>query len=56
MENPPAMQETQKTQVPSPGRDDPLEEEMATHSSILPGESHGHRKLAGIGSQTAGHD
>ena len=32
MKNPPAMQ---KTWVPSLGREDPLEEEMATHSSIL---------------------
>ena len=30
-----AVQETQETQVQSPGREDPLEEEMATHSSIL---------------------
>ena len=30
--NPPAMQETQ---VQSLGREDPLEKEMATHSSIL---------------------
>ena len=29
------MQETQETQIPSLGREDPLEEEMATHSSIL---------------------
>ena len=29
------MQETQETWVPSLGREDPLEEEMATHSSIL---------------------
>ena len=29
------MQETQETQVQSLGREDPLEEEMATHSSIL---------------------
>ena len=29
------MQETQETWVPSLGWDDPLEEEMATHSSIL---------------------
>ena len=29
------------------GREDPLEEEMATHSSILPGGSHGQRSLAG---------
>ena len=29
------MQETQEIQVRSLGREDPLEEEMATHSSIL---------------------
>ena len=29
------MQETQETQVHSPGREDPLEQEMAPHSSIL---------------------
>ena len=29
------MQETQQTQIQSLGRDDPLEEEMETHSSIL---------------------
>ena len=29
------MQETQETQVQSLGREDPLEKEMATHSSIL---------------------
>ena len=29
------MQKTQETQVESLGREDPLEEEMATHSSIL---------------------
>ena len=29
------MQETQEMQVPSLGREDPLEEEMATHSSLL---------------------
>ena len=33
--NPPAMQETQETQVWSLDWEDPLEEEMATHSSIL---------------------
>ena len=31
----PAMQETQETWVWSLGWEDPLEEEMATHSSIL---------------------
>ena len=29
------MQETQETQVRSLGQEDPLEEEMSTHSSIL---------------------
>ena len=29
------MQETEETQVPSLGQEDPLEEGMATHSSIL---------------------
>ena len=29
------MQEPQEIQVPSLGQEDPLEEEMATHSSIL---------------------
>ena len=29
------MQETKETQLRSLGREDPLEEEMATHSSIL---------------------
>ena len=40
----PAMQETR---VPSLGGEDPLEEEMATRSSLLPGKSHGQRSLAG---------
>ena len=34
VKNPP-MQETQKSRVQSLGYEDPLEEEMATHSSIL---------------------
>ena len=33
--NLPAMQETQEIQVQSQGREEPLEEEMAAHSSIL---------------------
>ena len=33
--NPPAMQETQQTQVQSLGQEDPLEQETGTHSSIL---------------------
>ena len=35
VKNPPASQETQETQVCSLGREDPLEKEMETHSSIL---------------------
>ena len=35
VKNPPAMQESQETQVPSLCQEDPLEEEMETHSIIL---------------------
>ena len=35
VKNPPAMQKTQETWVGSLGQEDPLEEGMATHSSIL---------------------
>jgi len=35
VKNPLPMQETKETWVPSLGREDPLEEGMATHSSIL---------------------
>ena len=42
VKNLPAMQESQ---VPPLGWEDPLEEEMATHSSILDGNSHGQRRL-----------
>ena len=44
------MQETSELQVQSLGRKDPLEECLATHSSIL-GESHGQRCLAGYSPQ-----
>ena len=37
----------QETWVRSLGQEDPLEKEMATHSSILAGESHGRRSLVG---------
>ena len=40
----PAVQETQ---VQSLGQEDPLEKEMATHSSILLGELRGQRRLVG---------
>ena len=35
VKNLPAIQETQETWVQSLGREDPLEEEMVTHSSIF---------------------
>ena len=35
VKNSPAMQKTQKMQVQSLGQKDPLDKEMATHSSIL---------------------
>ena len=35
VKNLPAMQETLETQVPSLGAEDPLEKEVAPHSSIL---------------------
>ena len=46
VKNLPAMQEMQEMWVQSLGWEDPLEEEMATHSSILPKISHGQRSLA----------
>ena len=39
VKNLPAVQETQETWVRSLGWEDPLEEEMATHSGILAGKS-----------------
>ena len=39
VKNLPAMQETQETQFQSLNQENPLEEEMATHSSILSWES-----------------
>ena len=59
VKNPPAMQEMQEMWVPSLGQEDPLDKEMATHSSVLawkipwteePG------GLQSIGSQRVGHD
>ena len=44
MNNLPAMRETQ---VLSLSQEDPLEKEMATRSSMLPGEFHEHKSLAG---------
>ena len=59
IKNPPALRETQAAQVQSLGQEDPLEEEMVTHSSFLvwrilcieePG------RLQAIGPQRVGHD
>ena len=59
VKNPPAVQETQEIRAQSLGRDDLLEEEMETHSSILawkipwteePG------GLQSLGLQRAGHE
>ena len=47
--NPPAMWETQETQVKSLGQEDPLEEDVATTPVLLPGEFHGQRSLVGDG-------
>ena len=41
------MQEIQETWVRSVGQEDPREEEMATHSSILAWKIPGHRSLVG---------
>ena len=41
------MQVKREMWVQSLGQEDPLEEEMVTHSSILLGESHGQRSLEG---------
>ena len=41
------MQETEETQFQFLDWEDALEEEMATHSRFLPGESHGQGSLAG---------
>ena len=44
VKNPPAVQEPQETRIQSLGQEDPLEGEMATHSSIL---ASGQRSLGG---------
>ena len=44
VKNPPASAGDIKTWVPSLGREDPLEEGMATSPVFLPGESHGQRE------------
>ena len=59
VKNPPAMWETQETRVQSLGQEDPLNEEMATHSSILAWKIPWTEESGGLqstGSQRAGHD
>ena len=53
------MQKTPETWVRSLGGEDPLEEEMATHSSILASKTPWAEepgRLQSMGSQRAGHD
>ena len=47
VENPPANARDTEARVRSLGREEPLEEEMATTPVFLPGESHGQRSLVG---------
>ena len=51
--NMPAMQEAQELWVQSLGQEDPLEKGMATHSSILSGESPWTEEPGGL--QSLGH-
>ena len=59
VKNLPAIQETQVTWVQSLGRENPLEEDMATHSSILAWRIPLSEELGGLqsmGSQRVGHN
>ena len=59
VKNPSGMQETQETGVLSLSKEDPLEEEMATHSSILAWEIPWTEETGGLrsmGSQRVGRD
>ena len=59
VKNPPAMQEVQETKVPSLGQEHPLEEEMATHSSVLAWEIPWTEEIGGLqskGSPRVRHD
>ena len=47
VKNLPAMQEIQEGQFQSLGWEDPLQEGMGTHCSVLAGECHGQRSLLG---------
>ena len=59
VKNTPTMQKTQEGQVRSLGQEDPLEEDLATHSSILAWRIPWAEKSGGqqsLGSQRAGHN
>ena len=59
VEDSPAMQELQELQVRSLGQEDPLEDGMATHSSILAWKIPGTKEpgeLQSIRSQRVGHN
>ena len=59
VKNPPAIQESQETKVQFLGWEDLLEEEMATHSSIINWEIPWAEETGGLqsmGSQTVRHD
>ena len=47
VKNLPLMQDAQEMWVRSLGQEDPLEEEIVTHSCILPGKSYEQRSLVG---------
>ena len=48
IKNPPAVQEKQETLIGSLGQKDPLEQEIATHSSILAWEAPGTEEPGGL--------
>ena len=59
VKNLPIIQETEETQVQSLGGEDPLEEEMATHSSVLAWRNPWTEELGRLqatGLQRAGHN
>ena len=59
VKNPLSMQETQETWLPSLGQEDPLEKEMATHSTILAKEIPQTEEPGGlesVGSKKVGHN
>ena len=56
VKNPPAMQKTCEAWVQSLGQEEPLEEEMATHSSILAWKTPQTEQLQSMGQQRVRHD